>query len=383
MGGGRSGLAAILVVLVLAATPAAALAGAVSTPPSLLQEGTIPSPTAFVPFSPNVRVNSGATGFDYQVEPTMVVNSTGHVFVGWKEAITASGGGQRVAFSHSGDGGATWALNVVMPLSNPGWLQSDPWLTVTTSDRVYFTRIEYLNTFSPGGIAVTNTTDGVMWGTTWFYDDAPRFADKESAAHDAAGNLYWVWNSDFPTYDLAFSRSNDGGRTWTPKVYVNDQPNTLGGIVQVAANGTVLATWWETPDFRTGDILFDRSFDGGLTWGQDIRVNTFANSAMSPSRWILPIPAMAVAPNGTIYVTWADSGDGDRNIVVSHSVDGGTTWSWPVRVNDDTGPTTQYMPDLAIDPWGAPPPTLVLQRRIKAAFDPLGVMVPGRLPGGL
>ena len=38
---------------------------------------------------------------------------------------------------------------------------------------------------------------------------------------------------------------------------------------------------------------------------------------------------------------------------------------------------------FAIDPWGAPPPTLVLQRRIKAAFDPLGVMVPGRLPGGL
>ncbi len=35
------------------------------------------------------------------------------------------------------------------------------------------------------------------------------------------------------------------------------------------------------------------------------------------------------------------------------------------------------------DPWGAPPPSLGLQRRVKAAFDPAGVMVPGRLPGGL
>jgi FAD/FMN-containing dehydrogenase len=36
-----------------------------------------------------------------------------------------------------------------------------------------------------------------------------------------------------------------------------------------------------------------------------------------------------------------------------------------------------------IDPWGTPPGTVDLQRRIKAAFDPLNVLVPGRLPGSL
>lgn len=35
------------------------------------------------------------------------------------------------------------------------------------------------------------------------------------------------------------------------------------------------------------------------------------------------------------------------------------------------------------DPWGTPPPSLELQRRVKAAFDPLGVSNPGRLPGRL
>ncbi len=34
-----------------------------------------------------------------------------------------------------------------------------------------------------------------------------------------------------------------------------------------------------------------------------------------------------------------------------------------------------------LDPWGAPPPSAALQRRVKAAFDPLGVCNPGRLPG--
>ncbi|MFZ0493721.1 MAG: FAD-binding protein [Acidimicrobiia bacterium] len=39
--------------------------------------------------------------------------------------------------------------------------------------------------------------------------------------------------------------------------------------------------------------------------------------------------------------------------------------------------------DLPIDPWGTPPPSLDIQRRIVEAFDPQGIMAPGRLPGGL
>ncbi len=34
-----------------------------------------------------------------------------------------------------------------------------------------------------------------------------------------------------------------------------------------------------------------------------------------------------------------------------------------------------------LDPWGTPPPSAALQRRVKQAFDPLGVCNPGRLPG--
>lgn len=39
--------------------------------------------------------------------------------------------------------------------------------------------------------------------------------------------------------------------------------------------------------------------------------------------------------------------------------------------------------DSSIDPWGTPPGSLDLQRRVKAAFDPIGIANPGRLPGRL
>lgn len=35
------------------------------------------------------------------------------------------------------------------------------------------------------------------------------------------------------------------------------------------------------------------------------------------------------------------------------------------------------------DPWGTPPATAGLQRRVKDAFDPVGVCNPGKLPGGV
>lgn len=40
-------------------------------------------------------------------------------------------------------------------------------------------------------------------------------------------------------------------------------------------------------------------------------------------------------------------------------------------------------PEIDLDPWGTPPGSLELQRRVKAAFDPIGIANPGRLPGGL
>ncbi|HDK46279.1 MAG TPA: glycolate oxidase subunit GlcE, partial [Actinobacteria bacterium] len=39
--------------------------------------------------------------------------------------------------------------------------------------------------------------------------------------------------------------------------------------------------------------------------------------------------------------------------------------------------------DLAFDPWGTAPSTVGIQRRLVAAFDPAGIVNPGRLPGGI
>lgn len=66
----------------------------------------------------------------------------------------------------------------------------------------------------------------------------------------------------------------------------------------------------------------------------------------------------------------------------------GAPRSWDVaelrtRAETDGGAVVRVGGMSDADPWGTPPPSLPLQRRVVAAFDPAGIMEPGRLPGGL
>lgn len=90
----------------------------------------------------------------------------------------------------------------------------------------------------------------------------------------------------------------------------------------------------------------------------------------------LPSAARYVAAHGVGEVV-AGFGDLDVDSL-------GSLRAWA----ETTGGTAVVLaaPDAAyerLDPWGAPPLSLAVQRRVKAAFDPMRVMVPGRLPGGL
>src|SRR5439155_1581992 len=121
--------------------------------------------------------------------------------------------------------------------------------------------------------------------------------------------------------------------TWAPFHNPDDIPGgVLGAVVKTSANGTVYLTWW---DFGSNNIFFDWSADGN-TWHADKRVNDVLGSAPGQGSWQLAIPAMAIDPvTGAIYIAWPDSRNGDQDIFMSSSTDGGITWSANDRVNED------------------------------------------------
>jgi hypothetical protein len=135
-----------------------------------------------------------------------------------------------------------------------------------------------------------------------------------------------------------------------------DSDNTVEGAVPaVGPNGEVYIVW-----AGPLGLVFDKSTDGGLTFGKDKVIGEI------PGGWDFEIEGLSRAngmpvtgvdlsngPNkGTLYVNWIDARNGDPDVFVMSSRNGGETWSAPVRVNDDAlkNGKAQFFTWMAIDP---------------------------------
>jgi hypothetical protein len=115
-------------------------------------------------------------------------------------------------------------------------------------------------------------------------------------------------------------------------------PGGILGQINVAVGGNgfvyVLASLaLDAPGSSSVDVLFSRSQDGGISWSTPIRVND--DSAL-PGRhhWMA---AFAVAPNGRLDAVWNDTRNfGDftmSELFYSYSWDSGESWSTNIPVS--------------------------------------------------
>jgi hypothetical protein len=96
------------------------------------------------------------------------------------------------------------------------------------------------------------------------------------------GNVYMlasVERSSTPDpMDVMFSRSTDGGQTWSAPVRVNDDPTTSAwqwfGTMSVAPNGRIDVVWLDTRNDATGgyqsELFYSYSTDAGVTWSPNV-----------------------------------------------------------------------------------------------------------------
>ncbi len=247
------------------------------------------------------------------------------------------------------------------------------------------------------GIAVSTSTDG---GKTYgqpvtVFDDKTGnvFSDKPWIAVDQtrgrySGSIYIVWSYDHNgncghgnncSEELAFSRSTDRGKSFSPVRLVEGSapfctnPTTSrpahstkcdaaqGIIPVVEPDGTIVLSF-PYIDLMSGSmptrILVTTSSDGGNTWTSPVLVATIHDIAghfLHEKYRNLSLPAFACDPKtDQLYLTWADKGKKDADILFTTSKDHGQTWSAPIRVNDD--PTqdgaNQFQPQMAGAPDG-------------------------------
>ncbi len=183
-------------------------------------------------------------------------------------------------------------------------------------------------------------------------------------------NLYVTW-TEFDSYGssnpndssrILFSKSSDFAETWSYAQVISDKSGDCidadntdeGAVPAVGPNGEIYVAW-----AGPYGIMFDKSLDGGETWGKDIFVTEqiggwdFGVSGVSRANG-LPATVCDTSNSpyrGSIYVMFTDQRNGSTNpdIFLIKSADGGETWGDVVRVNNDATQRPQFFPAIAID----------------------------------
>ena len=220
------------------------------------------------------------------------------------------------------------------------------------------------------------------------------FSDKEQIWADNAasskffGNVYVCWASfrsnsrgqAFPT-PLTVARSSDGGVTWRTQQVgpASDNRNNAqadGCTVRTDSAGNAYVFGVGTRGGQTVQMMY-RSTDGGAHWtGPSIVATAVAPGVFDPvqgrpvmdgvagARVDLAVgPSVDIAngaPTGAnatdeIFMTWSDGRDGQNHekILLTHSSNGGATWSTPVTVSTGVATDRPVYTAPAVSPDGA------------------------------
>ncbi len=267
-------------------------------------------------------------------------------------------GGYSLYYVRSTNSGVTWQDTMKVPQAVSGTMPDYPKMDI----RGPYILIGYYDAGGGGGrIGYVRSTN---WGTTWNtvrtwvstatgQGNCPRFSPAPS------NNAYFMWGqpASWQPTTIWFSRSTDLGATWNAPTQVlavnmsshlpSMRPTHTFPVLDVAPNGNLYYTIMHMMQGTGWDIAFVKSTNQGTTWSAPVRIN---NDVSTPNadqycNWT------EVDYRGYIHVFWYDNRNYPSNIYASdlyysYSTNEGVTWSANERINDVT-PLSTTSADLS------------------------------------
>ena len=328
---------------------------------------------------------------DKQFEPSIAVDPTNpkHLFaaaVDQPSANSVADGKGGLFVSTSTDGGTTWAPRL-MADGTDGLpkAQGDPKAVFDQFGNLFLT---YLGA-DRNNVVVLMSDDG---GRTFDVDSAvslvapgsapglgPLRVDQPSIAVGPGGGAgqssVWVTFADSLNGNVvAAGAMVTGLGSFGPFGPLQILPGSAGGgfgDIKIGADGQVLVAWEDNGQDagggggRVGPFSVYTNLDpdglGPLPFANPKLMLTLADPGRAQ-----PIPAVPQLfidaevnlawdlKSGRVYAAYSDLKPGamnpsDLDVFLVTSDNNGTTWSSPVRVNDDVGTSSQFLPSIAID----------------------------------
>jgi len=257
------------------------------------------------------------------------------------------------------DGGVSWSYSSV-PTS-----YGDPVFSSDAQGNLY---LAYL--VSTGVRIQKSTNNGASWGSA-VQVATNSSADKEWIACDQTMGTYKnyiymaYFNATSGSQRVDFHRSTDNGATWSGPIIIASSVSTNPGpsvIVDWTGKVYVFVT---TNTGATCNV----STDGGATFGSTVSAASYTEPGTINATTGRHCVKSNIRTNGHpqsatdlsngpykgyTYISYAANPPGPdiANVYVARTTNGGTSFTYPIQVNDDGTTTDQWMSDISVDDAG-------------------------------
>ena len=235
--------------------------------------------------------------------------------------------------SSSHDGGLTFASTNVNKTGKLGWSLAGGG-AVDPAGNVYFSWAGYTQNGGAKGpvyLYLSKSTDGGNTWTTKTLDTSGAPPDcsaylcgwaflgaQMTMTSDAAGTLYALWNAGAVDKDkgperIYFSKSIDGGNTWTTKADVSLAPAGVHHAfpaIAAGAAGDVRISWMDARAGGLWNTYYRSSTNGGATWSSEVDLSTYVAGYdyIQPNGFGFPFGdyyEMDIDDQGNTHAGWA------------------------------------------------------------------------------
>ncbi len=202
--------------------------------------------------------------------------------------------------------------------------------------------------------AVKSSDNGENFSNAIQIDNSLFFGGMPSIAIDSADRLHIAWHAQEETstdkFKVYYSRSDDGGDTWTApklvsKTYTADE--NLYAAIAIDPSGNPHIVWNsvlpQNDPSNLGDVYHNFSGDGGETWPDDKMI-------ASSEDHVAFVPTIDFSSNGKAYVLYSD-GVFNNGTSFAYAVTSDDYQQWtPPEAISSSGVLFSNMVSFTIDP---------------------------------
>lgn len=307
----------------------------------------------------NQNVSNGNV---FDGEPYLAIdpNNSQHLVVAWMGWIDFSNR-FKIKTKTSFDGGETWSEASELPHTIDGYSSADPSIDFNRAGEVFICYIDFTGTEPPvtGGIYICKSEDGgLSWdmpfevintdfdGTKWPIDRPWMEIDKSTGIN--AGTIYVTsmnLNRTNAPYNPYLSVSRDTGNSFT-STYLDTEGWLSGSLIitpmcspAISSSGVFYGVY---PSYVITQSLFAQAFmvssaDGGESFNHSLvrTINPPSNTADYPSAKIAQhLFSNPSNPNHPASIS-VSAELGDLDVFFMETFDAGSSWTEPIRLNDD------------------------------------------------